>query len=479
MPLLGGLGIAVPLIGLCLFTQIAGQLIVRHWKWLWVHEREWFDPLYSLAGTRHDCLTLAIGSIAIIALGMVDDTKGMRARWKLLGQMGVALFVCLSGYTLTTVDLPFIGVVNLGVVPGGLLTMLWVVGLINAFNLIDGIDGLAGGIAFIGTATLVALSVIQENAYVTFAGAALAGSVLAFLLYNFPPAKLFLGDTGSMFLGYALASLSLTGAQKSEAAVIVLAPMLALSLPIFETLISMLRRYIGGVPVFAGDNRHTHHRLLRKGYSQPRVVLTLCGTALLLGTAAILSAMAPDNSRLAWFSYTLYSATLVYIAWLAGYLRPTTLKAILQRRHRNRVFQALGRYAALRLNAGVRSAKTDLLLELCRHEMGLRYIDVRTGSGDRLIASPDGLKYEETLESREKVHVKSSGGQDILVCYEFKHASDPNRRQDVSLCLAGMFEGMRFRNTVKPRQTPPGAFDGEHRPRTVGFRARGKRGASH
>ncbi len=194
MPLLGGLGIAVPLIVLGLAAAGAGHVIVidRVWRWVNIHHKESFDPLFSLAGSRNECMTLALGGIAIVALGLIDDIKGLRARWKLLGQIVIALFVCLSGYAVTTVAIPFIGPVNFGVSVGGLLTILWVVGLINAFNLIDGVDGLAAGIALIGAGALVALGIIQQNAYVTFTGVALTGSLLAFLLYNFPPAKIFL-----------------------------------------------------------------------------------------------------------------------------------------------------------------------------------------------------------------------------------------------------------------------------------------------
>ncbi len=444
MPLLGGLGIAVPLVALSLAAGAAGHIIFWNYEWVGIHYREFFHPLYSFAGNRNECMTLALGGAAIVALGLIDDVKGMRARWKLAGQIVVALFVCLSGFALTTIAIPFVGSVNLGVGLGGFVTMLWIVGLINAFNLVDGVDGLASGIAFVGAVALVALSIIQENLYITLAGTAIAGSLLAFLLYNAPPAKIFLGDTGSMFLGYALATMSLMGASKSQAAAIVLTPMLALSLPIFETLVSILRRYLRGLPIFVGDSHHTHHRLLSKGYSQPRVVLTLCGTAVLFAAAAILSALIPENSNWVWCSYALYGATLVYIAWLAGYLRPTTFKKTLERREHNRVFQALGQYAALHLNANGRPAKTDLLLELCRHELGLRRLEVGVKGGPRLMASPKDPERERTQEPKEELAVKSLGGRDVLIGYEFEHAPDDSRRQDVSSCLAAIFDQVRI-----------------------------------
>jgi len=450
MPLLGGLGIALPLIVMEIGVGVTGFFIVLNWKWLWIHHRDAFDFWFSLAGVRGDCLALAVGGIAIVALGLMDDVKTLRARYKLLGQVVVALFICVSGYTLTSVTIPFIGALEFGVGLGGLITMLWVVGLINAFNLIDGIDGLATGMAFVGAAALVTLSIIQENAFVTFAGAALAGSLFAFLLFNFPPAKIFLGDTGSMFLGYALATMSLMGAQKSETAVIVVAPMLALGLPIFETFVSIVRRYLRGVPIFAGDNRHTHHRLLMKGYSQPRIVLTLCGTALLLAAAAVMSALIPENSVWAWCPYALYASTLVWVTWLAGYLRPTTFKMVIERRQRNRIFRALGQYAALRLNSGGAPVHADLILELCRREMGLRHIEVRVKDGDRPVFPTRGIEFDGTHAPKESLRVKSSDGQDILIRYDFESPPDDTMRQDVSFCLAAIFDQIRLDSTVKP-----------------------------
>lgn len=443
MPLLGGIGIALPLVALSLTGALLGSLAVRHWKWVWLNHREWFDTVLTLAGYRTECLTLALGSVAIVGLGLVDDTRGMRARWKLLGQVAIAFFVSLSGHALTTVGLPVVGTVELGPVLGGIVTVLWIVGLINAFNLIDGIDGLATGLALVGAAALMILGLVQETLFVTLVGAALAGSLLAFLLYNFPPARIFLGDTGSMLLGYTLAVMSLIGSQKSEAAVILLAPMLALSLPLFETVVSVVRRYVGGVPIFAGDNRHTHHRLLHKGYSQPQVVLTLCGTGVVLASAAVMSALIPETSRWAWSPYALYLATLVNIAWLAGYLRPTSLRAVLERRHRNQVFQSLSRYGALCVNdATFSETKLALLLDLCRQELGLRWMAIAIGQ-DRVVTSPRE-RLEPVAEGVSgELRVKSSEGQEIAVSFEYNQPPDETMRQDVTSCLAAIFDQVR------------------------------------
>lgn len=444
MPLLGGLGIALPLIFLALASSLAGHFIVANWKWVYLHYEQYFDPLFSFAGTRRESLIVLAGGVGIILLGLVDDTRGMRARWKLLGQLAVAVFICMSGMMVTGVSVPFLGDVNLGGILGGFLTVLWIVGLINAFNLIDGVDGLAGAIAFVGAVSLVALSLIQGSLYVTFASAALAGSVMAFLFFNFPPARIFLGDTGSMFLGYSLATLSLMGAPKYETAVILFAPMLALSLPVFETFVSMLRRFLRGMPIFVGDNRHTHHRLLGKGFSQRKVVLTLGGAAFFLAAAAVFSILIPENSPAAWLPYVLYAATLLYIAWLADYFRPTAVKTTLERRDRNRLFQALGKYAALSLTANNASVNGETLFTLCRQQLGLTYLEVRVRNRDVLCISQEERDSGKDETSREELLVKSSEGEDIVIWYRFLQTPDEHTRQDVSSCLASIFDELNL-----------------------------------
>lgn len=440
MPLLGGLGVALPLVGLGIASSMAGYWVVWNWQWLFLSYPDYFQSVYGLAQSRVDAIVLTVGGIAILLLGFVDDTRGMRARWKLLGQIAVASFVCLSGYVLNTVSFPVIGTVELGYFLGGLLTVFWIVGMINAFNLIDGVDGLASGIAFVGVCALVVLGVLQENIFAACVGAALAGCLLGFLFYNFPPARIFLGDTGSMFIGYVLAAMSLMGSQKSETAVILLTPILALSFPIFETLVSIVRRYLRGVPIFAGDNHHTHHRLLGKGYSQPRVVLTLYGVAICLATAAVLSVQIPLESTWSGVPYALYAGALVYIAWLAGYLRPTTFRTMFERRQKNRLYHALAGYAKLCLDNHGRCVERQLLLHLCRHELGLRYIAVQLEDGASLMTS-DGVP--EVLEGQgETLRVKSSDDQNVYIHFAYQEPPSDSHRHDVIACLAGMFDDM-------------------------------------
>ena len=456
MPLLGGLAVAIPLLALGLGTALAGYTIFEggQWAWLLRNYPEYFDPALDLASHRIQCLILTAGGVGILALGLVDDTRGMRARYKLAGQVAVALFVSTFGFSVSTVSLPLIGTIEFGMPLGVLLTAFWIVGLINAFNLIDGVDGLASGIAFMGAASLVVLSVIQGNVFVTYAGAALAGGLLAFLYYNFPPARIFLGDTGSMFLGYVLAALSLAGALKTEAAVILIAPVLALSFPIFETLVSIIRRYLRGVPIFMGDNHHTHHRLLSKGYSQPRVVLTLYSVAFFLAASAIMAAAAPEGSPWIAGSYALFCGTLVYIAWLAGYLRPTTFRRIAERRRRNRVLHSLSAYAALSLNGSGHAVDCDLLLALCRHELGLVHLELQRERGVSLMASTCEKHPGAAHAPKERLRVKSSDDENLFVLFEYETAPDDNRRNDVNACLATIFDQLMLDRALRATGIP-------------------------
>jgi UDP-GlcNAc:undecaprenyl-phosphate GlcNAc-1-phosphate transferase len=446
IPLLGGLGIAIPLIALFLAATTAGCLIFPGDKWVWVrlHLTEHIDPIFTLASNRNRYMVLTIGGAGIVALGLVDDIKGLGARRKFVGQIIVALFVCLSGYSLTTVTIPLLGTVSFGPGLGGLVTVLWLVGLINAFNLIDGVDGLATGIGLIGAGALFALGIIQENQFVILTTAAIAGGLLAFLFYNFPPAKVFLGDTGSLFIGFILATVSLMGSQKLETTAIMIAPLLALSFPIFETLVSMLRRYLRGVPVFSGDDLHTHHRLLGKGYSQPQVVLTLYTVAVFLALAAVLPAAFPADSMWAWLSFALYAVTLLSIAWVAGYFRPIAFRTAYDRRRRNKIYQALRRYAEASLKYSGCPIKINLLTQLCRHELQLHYLEVRKGDGGLLMASSGTKNEQNSQTAREDVLVRSADLQDLLVCYEFDRSLNDHRRRDVSFCLASIFDQLQL-----------------------------------
>ncbi|MFN7135246.1 MAG: MraY family glycosyltransferase, partial [Myxococcales bacterium] len=168
-----------------------------------------------------------------------------------------------------------------------LFTMVWIVGVINAMNLIDGLDGLASGVALVAVATNFIIAASRGNVLMMLFMAALGGAILGFLIYNFNPASIFMGDTGSMFLGFVLATSSIITNQKSSATVAMVVPILALGLPIMDTFLAMLRRALRGLPLFSADKEHIHHKLLALGYSQRRAVLTLYGVCLVFGALAL------------------------------------------------------------------------------------------------------------------------------------------------------------------------------------------------
>ncbi len=231
---------------------------------------------------------IILGASFILILGIVDDISGLSPRLKLLGQGGAAFILIFTGVSIEFISNPLTGgIIHLGVwsIP---LTLFWTVGIVNTLNLIDGLDGLAAGISTIAAITLFAVSLQEGRIASAFMTAALAGSALAFLRFNFHPARIFLGDGGAMLVGYLLAAISITGALKSAAAVTVFVPVLALGIPIFDTAFAILRRLYNSRPIYKADHGHLHHRLLALGWSQKQVAIVVYAISSLLGGLAVL-----------------------------------------------------------------------------------------------------------------------------------------------------------------------------------------------
>ncbi|PKM95327.1 MAG: undecaprenyl-phosphate alpha-N-acetylglucosaminyl 1-phosphate transferase [Firmicutes bacterium HGW-Firmicutes-1] len=235
---------------------------------------------------------LIIGSILITVVGLLDDIYDLNARVKLFFQMLAALIVVFSGTTIELVTWPWAagGVLMLGPM-SKIVTVVWIIGLTNAVNLIDGLDGLATGVSSIAALCLMFISIIYKEPMVVLLTAALAGSCMGFLPHNFNPAKIFMGDTGSTFLGFTLAVISVKGFIKSYTAITLVIAIVVLGLPIFDTSFAILRRIIKRQPVMKADRGHLHHRLVDKGYSHKKAVLTLYGISGGFGIAGILVAM--------------------------------------------------------------------------------------------------------------------------------------------------------------------------------------------
>jgi len=230
---------------------------------------------------------ILLGGTLIMLLGVLDDWRDLPAKVKLLGQIAAAAVLLGFGVKVEWLTNPFgDGMIYLGQW-GALLTVFWVVGVTNTMNLIDGLDGLAAGVSTIASITLLVVAFGQGQAPIVLLTAALAGSTLGFLKYNFNPAKIFMGDTGSMFLGYMLAVIAVEGTLKSATTIALIIPFLALGLPIMDTTFAIMRRLLKGNPIFQADNGHLHHRLLAVGFSQKEAVLFLYSISAFLGGSAI------------------------------------------------------------------------------------------------------------------------------------------------------------------------------------------------
>ncbi len=237
-------------------------------------------------GSNRSLIGALVGGTFILILGIVDDLIELRPRTKLLGQFLAAGILISFGVQIEFITNPFGGMIYLGLwgIP---VTLIWIVAIVNAVNLIDGLDGLAAGVSTIAAFTLLFVAIQEGDFLIVLMTAALAGGSLGFLRYNFNPAKIFMGDTGAMFLGFMLATVSTAGALKSATAATILVPIIALGVPIFDTIFAILRRSIAGKPVSEGDQGHLHHRLLQIGLTHRQAVLVVYLISICLGLTAI------------------------------------------------------------------------------------------------------------------------------------------------------------------------------------------------
>lgn len=278
IPTLGGVAVALALVGaLALFDWIsagAASALLGRFDW----------------GVRY----FLIGGMIVLAGGIVDDIYGMPPWAKLTIQIAAAVIAVAGGYGVPAITNPISG----GEIPlgafGAIFTVAWIVGVTNAFNLIDGLDGLAAGVAFIAAISIIMIAQVEARPDAALLAAAFAGALLGFLRYNFHPASIFLGDSGSQLLGYTLSLLSIQGLQKGATTVVIIVPILALGLPLLDTAVTILRRSVvaGFAAIFRADREHIHHRLVEMGMTQRRAVLVLYGVCFAFGAVAFLSVIA-------------------------------------------------------------------------------------------------------------------------------------------------------------------------------------------
>ena len=279
MPRLGGLaviaGFVISVIYLLIIMNIEGSI-----------------NLFGIERYGIKLIGFFIGALIIGITCYIDDKKDIPAIVKLIAQIAAAVVVVACGVRIDNITIPFLEAKQLGEAFSIILTVGWIVGITNAINLIDGLDGLSSGISLISCISLIIIFSLNGSPLIAIIlTAALAGSLTGFLPFNFNPAKTFIGDTGSNFLGYTLAVISILGIAKTYTLIVIVAPLLVLALPVFDTLMAIIRRIIKGKSlkaVIEPDNGHLHHRMLRKGFSQKQAVLILYGISATFGMFAII-----------------------------------------------------------------------------------------------------------------------------------------------------------------------------------------------
>lgn len=312
LPRLGGVAIL-----LAFLVGILGAAILgRHW------------PAIGALLSIHTFLAILGPALLIFALGLCDDLHPVSPYLKFAVQALAASLLFLGGLRIGHIPLLF-GSHHFSWMVGLPLTILWVLAVTNAFNLIDGLDGLAAGSALFSTLVVFVVSLLTQNHLVSLLTIVLAGAILGFLRFNFNPATIFLGDCGSLFIGFILSAVALEGAQKAPTIVAVAIPVVSFGLPILETALSVLRRFIAGRPLFTADREHIHHKLLERGFSHRKVVIVLYAVSAMFGLLSLFLLWPGDSS------VGLVLAVLGLGIWIGvqrlGYLELDEIRRVAQR----------------------------------------------------------------------------------------------------------------------------------------------------
>lgn len=256
--------------------------------------------------------SILIGSIIIVISGVIDDKFDLSPKFKVLFQLAAASVVIFyGGVYLKSITLPILGTIKLNYL-GYFLTYLWIIGVTNAINLIDGLDGLASGVATITFMTMYILAAIEGDYFVMTYALILAGSSTGFLVYNFHPAKIFMGDTGALFLGYIISVLSLMGF-KNATFISFIVPILILGVPVFDTFFAIIRRKLRGQSFAQADKEHLHHLLMTTNRSQTKTVLMIYGISIIFSGVAIIYSVVSSKLGL-----TILVFLFVFIQYYAG-----------------------------------------------------------------------------------------------------------------------------------------------------------------
>jgi UDP-GlcNAc:undecaprenyl-phosphate GlcNAc-1-phosphate transferase len=312
LPRLGGVAILASF----LVTVFAGLLLV------------WFSGHLNVEFAWRGILTILLPALLVFLLGVYDDVHPVGPYFKFSVQAVAATILFAGG--LRILDLPvLLGSHHFPWFVGLPVTILWVLAITNAFNLIDGLDGLAAGSALFSTLVVFVVSLFTNSPLVSLMTIALTGAILGFLRFNFNPATIFLGDCGSLFIGFLLSALALHGAQKAPTIIAVAIPVVSFGLPILETALSVLRRFISGRPVFTADREHIHHKLLQRGLSHRQVVIVLYAVSAFFALLSLFL-LWPTGSTLGLVLAVLGTGVWVGVQHL-GYLEFGELRRVAQR----------------------------------------------------------------------------------------------------------------------------------------------------
>lgn len=257
-------------------------------------------------------ISILIGGTIILISGIIDDFKGLSPKFKIVFQLLAGICLIIGDVKVDFVTNPFsvsneVIYLNFLSIP---ITLFWVVGITNTLNLIDGLDGLAAGVALISSLSLTLVAGKFGYTTVIIISAIVAGACLGFIPFNFNPAKIFMGDTGALFLGFMLAAISIEGVMKSVATIAIIVPILILGVPIFDTTFAICRRLLSGRSITSADKGHLHHRLLARGYSQKKTVMILYGISAAFGLFAVLVSKA-NSQQAVYLSVIMFAATII------------------------------------------------------------------------------------------------------------------------------------------------------------------------
>lgn len=373
----------------------------------------------SLVGQWQGLIAVLASSTLVFLFGVYDDLVGANAKWKFVAQGAAACLLYYLGGRVDALTIPFVGSFELPPVLGFGVTLLWVVGISNAFNLIDGLDGLATGASLFAALVMLGVSLVNGRVLVTVIAIALVGALIGFLRYNFNPASIFLGDSGALFIGFLLAALSLTGTQKASTVVAVAIPLMAFALPVIDTGFAIARRFISGKPLFEGDREHIHHKLLERGWSQRRVAFALYGVCALFGLLALLFTSDGGAGRVTGLVLLITGAAVVLTAGRLRYHEVDEVRAGLRRNFGERKIRAANHVHVRRASQALSEAGTLAELFTAVREMlelgEFVYATVQVGRGGDYETSARAFALEAGDRRLRGAEVR--GG---LICWQWE-----------------------------------------------------------